>query len=57
MSELPFDLYFEYHNEADALRAHESDRKWRQKVEEAQKRQFYRIISKVIARVGIRRLA
>ncbi len=46
---------FEYINDADMANAMAAEKKWRAKVEARQERQFRKIISQVLVRVGIGR--
>lgn len=52
---IDFPLYYEYINDADMELAMECDRRWRAKVEARQEREFFRIIARLLATVGVRR--
>lgn len=56
MSEIGFELYYEYLNDEDVRRGAASEAKWRQKVEARQERSLRRIMSVMIAKAGFRRI-
>lgn len=56
MSEIDFDLYFEYINAQDEALAKAADRRRRKELEELQAKLYYRVISRLIQLANIKGL-